>query len=89
MQMFLVFVIDYIATAIFYCCYGIYYRIICDTYIRLLLSDGLQPFLDIPNILAVCWLHLKNSLERQALSQKIENTDQDETFTHLKESLEG
>ena len=57
MQMFLVFVIDYVVTALYYCFYGMYYKIICSAFVRFMISDALQPVLDIPNIIAVCWLH--------------------------------
>jgi len=59
--MFLVFVITYAITAIYYATYGNYYNLVCQAYLRFLLSDSFQPLLDIPNILAVCALHISNS----------------------------
>jgi len=59
--MFFVFVIDYALTAIYYATYGQYYSMVCEAYLRFILSDSIQPFLDIPNILAVCVLHISNS----------------------------
>ena len=59
--MFLVFVIDYTLTAIYSLFYGSYYELVCSTYYRYILSDSIQQLLDYPNILAVCWLHIKNS----------------------------
>jgi hypothetical protein len=59
--MFLVFVITYAVTALYYVAYGQYYQIVCSAYLRYIFSDSIQPLLDIPNILAVCWLHIINS----------------------------
>ena len=60
-KMFLVFVIDYFLTATYLVFFGYYYELVCSTFYRFLLSDILQMLLDYPNILAVCWLHIKNS----------------------------